>query len=103
MTTPSEYLMCPMPDNDTGSATVGGYLTELLIQLYFDGEGFSGKRPFGNSDWEDDVAKAWVREGILPGEVGDDEWGDEEISYEPSLFLTVLRMVLQDALVHADY
>lgn len=32
-------------------ATVGGYLAKLLITLLREEEGFSGKRPLGNSGW----------------------------------------------------
>lgn len=99
MVTNNAYLSCPMDlDNDSGAQTVGGYLSALLITLYYEGEGFSGKRPFGNSGWEDDVAEAWVRAGLLPGEVSKNRWDEDEVEYEPSTFLTVLRSVLQDAL-----
>jgi len=47
--------------------TIRGYLILLLQTLFMEGEGFSGKRPFGNSCWESDLywplAKADVIEG----------------------------------------
>lgn len=35
--------------------TVRDYLRTLLTTLWEEGEGFSGKRPFGNSGWEFDI------------------------------------------------
>lgn len=99
-----EFLLCPMEPNDSGYATVGGYLTALLATLFWEGEGFSGKRPFGNGGWESDVARAWVRKGLLPGEITHDKWGDEDVEYNDTDFLSTLRNVLKVALfvVEAD-
>ena len=49
-----EILDIPMKENDAGAKTVGEYLIMLLLidQLWCEGEGFSGKRPFGNYGWE---------------------------------------------------
>ena len=49
-----EILDLPMdPDsNDAGASSIRGYLKTLLTTLMAEGEGFSGKRPFGNSGWE---------------------------------------------------
>lgn len=47
-----QVLDLPMLDNEANAATVREYLIALLRQLWSDGGGFSGKRPFGNSDWE---------------------------------------------------
>ncbi|MDF2695260.1 MAG: hypothetical protein K0S65_3643 [Labilithrix sp.] len=43
---------------DTDATTVGEYLAELLITLLTEEEGFSGKRPFGNSGWIADLEEA---------------------------------------------
>lgn len=95
----TDYLTCPMPDNDSGSETVGGYLSALLMTLYREGEGFSGKRPFGNSGWEGEVAEAWVRAGLLPGELTTDCWDEDEIEYDEQLFLLILEFILGQCLV----
>lgn len=42
-------LLIRMPPNGAGAATVGEYLAKLLAELWLHDEGFSGKRPFGNS------------------------------------------------------
>lgn len=67
--TPAQVLACPMVDDDSGvDGTVGDYLIALLAVLWAEDEGFSGKRPFGNSGWQNDVYTA-LRVG---GVVGDD-------------------------------
>ena len=57
--------------------TVRKYLYELLITLWNEKEGFSGKRPFGNSGWEIDLIRALIAGGALPGKL--DEYGDVEV------------------------
>ncbi len=60
---PEDVLALPIPNNDAGADTVKKYLIELLAQLWYEEEGFSGKRPFGNSSWQYEltapVKKAW--------------------------------------------
>jgi hypothetical protein len=61
-----EYVPMPQPidvagmqgalelrfDSDAGdNITIRDYLRILLETLWEEGEGFSGKRPFGNSGW----------------------------------------------------
>jgi len=71
---PRAVLDTPMQENDAGAATVGEYLVALLRQLWSDGSEFSGKRPFGNSGWDNELAEALVRAGLVKGVI-DPEWG----------------------------
>lgn len=48
--------------------TVGNYLAKLFKKVWLEGEEFNGKRPFGNSDWQDDVFSALVENGIVADE-----------------------------------
>jgi hypothetical protein len=64
-----EVFDCPMQENDSGATTIKGYLKALLTQLWAEGEGFSGKRPFGNSGWEYDLYKALLAAGLVEGRV----------------------------------
>ena len=75
----TNVLDCPMDPakNDAGAATVRGYLAALLAELWREGEGFCGKRPFGNSGWEWEVYTALVREELVPGVIDDDGYLDE--------------------------
>lgn len=67
-----EVFDCPMQENDSGATTVKGYLKMLLQHLWAEGEGFSGKRPFGNSGWEYDLYKALVAKGLVEGSLDED-------------------------------
>lgn len=62
-----DILRCPMQPNDAGASTVGEYFANLLSVLWEEGEGFSGKRPFGNSSWEYEVYKALGDHGLIEG------------------------------------
>lgn len=58
--TGAQVAAIPLPPNseaasESGASTVGGYLIALLRQLWQEEEGFSGKRPFGNSGWTWDL------------------------------------------------
>lgn len=47
-----EYAKIPIQENDAGAKTIGEYLKKLLLTLWDEEDGFSGKRPFGNSSWK---------------------------------------------------
>lgn len=74
-------LDCPMQENDSGADTVKGYLKALLFTLWDEEEGFSGKRPFGNSGWQSDVAFALVKGKLIKGRITS-ETEDGETLYE---------------------
>ena len=64
-------------DCDAGdNITVKDYLEALLRTLWNEQEGFSGKRPFGNSCWEYELYRALVEGGVIEGEISED--GDLE-------------------------
>jgi hypothetical protein len=65
-------LDCPMGQNDAEAATVRDYLKALLRELWASGEGFSGKRPFGNSGWEYEVYTALVKADLVEGKLDTD-------------------------------
>lgn len=54
------------------TVTVREYLRRLLSTLWAEGEGFSGKRPFGNSCWEYSLYEAVVRAGKVEGTFDED-------------------------------
>jgi hypothetical protein len=49
------------------SITIRSYLKELLKTLWREGEGFSGKRPFGNSGWQYEIYAALIKNGFIDG------------------------------------
>lgn len=65
--TARKVLDAPMQDNDAGAATIRDYLVELLAAVWSEGEGFSGKRPFGNSGWDHELIVPLVRAGLVDG------------------------------------
>ena len=73
-----DVLDIPLGDNDADAATVRGYFKAQLRMLWRKGEGFSGKRPFGNSGWEYDLDAALIQAGRVPGKLDGDGGGDVE-------------------------
>lgn len=63
-------------DNDSGAPTVRGYLLALLAGLWRDEQGFSGKRPFGNSGWQYDIYTPMVAAGLVAGTLDQDGYLD---------------------------
>lgn len=63
--------------------TIRDYLKKQLYTLWIEQEQFSGKRPFGDSDWEYDVYSALVIAGIVRGKY-DDEMGLEDVDEDSS-------------------
>lgn len=58
--------------SDIGETTIREYLHALLRTLWAEGEGFSGKRPFGNSGWDYDLYKPLVERGYVDGKLDED-------------------------------
>lgn len=72
-----EILELPMQPNDADAATIKGYLVALLRELWDKEDGFSGKRPFGNSGWPRDLIQPLVRAGLVAGTFDGDGYLDE--------------------------
>lgn len=62
-----------MSCTDIGPCTIRHYLTTLLQTVWKEKEGFSGERPFGNSDWhwQECIHEALVKEELIDGELDD--------------------------------
>lgn len=73
-------LDLPMQANDADAATVRDYMKALLLTLLAEGEGFSGKRPFGNSGWDWDMHIPLVKAGLVRGTIDDDGYIEEHDS-----------------------
>lgn len=71
---------------DLGDMTPRRYFGELLITLWDNGESFSGKRPFGNSGWESDLAIPAILSKAIAGEV-EDGWAEDYDSDEYDLLV----------------
>jgi hypothetical protein len=61
-------------DSDAGDdLTVREYLRTLLTTLWEEEEGFSGKRPFGNSGWKYELYRPLIAAGLIEGGTLDSE------------------------------
>lgn len=88
-----ETLEIPMNENEAGAKTIGEYLKMLLLKLWEEGESFSGKRPFGNSDWEYDLYYALARAGAVMADVDKD--GDV-LSYDMAKANALIFQAIED-------
>lgn len=70
--TATEILALPMQLNDAGATTIKSYLRALLHELWTQEEGFSGKRPFGNSGWTHDLMVPLVKAKVIEGKLDTD-------------------------------
>lgn len=75
--TPQQVLDLALPENDSGASTVRGYLVALLAELWREEEGFSGKRPFGNSSWQYDIYVPMVTAGMISGRLDEHGYAEE--------------------------
>ena len=71
-------LSCPMDENDANAKTIKEYLFILLYKLWKEDEGFSGKRPFGNSGWSFELYQPLIKNNIVDyGTLDEDGYVDE--------------------------
>lgn len=91
--TARQVLDLALPDNDAGAATIRDYLTRLLAEVWREEQGFSGKRPFGNSGWQYEVYVPMIRAGLVAGSIT--EWDEAGDDFEPrdadQLILAAIR------------
>lgn len=67
-----DILMLPMERNDANAKTIGEFIALLGAKLFEEEEAFSGKRPFGNSDWITDAYIPLIKAGLIDGEIDED-------------------------------
>ncbi len=56
---------------EIGKMTIRAYFKELLQTLWKEESIFSGKRPFGNGGWQNDMYGFFLRKGLISGELDD--------------------------------
>lgn len=76
-TVEGDYLDVEFYDNTSldQTVTVREFFHAFLAELWRDPEGFSGKRPFGNSCWYFPLIYALIEAGAIKGSVTRDEDG----------------------------
>jgi len=62
-----------MEQNDAKAETIREYLKKLLIKLWLEEDGFSAKRPFGNSCWKHDIYRTLVLNNVILGTVEEED------------------------------
>lgn len=60
---------------DSDTTTFRELFHDLLFSVLAQGEGFSGKRPYGNSSWQCNLDHALVDMGAVKGKIIRDEYG----------------------------
>lgn len=71
----TDILDLQMQENDAEAPTIRAYLARLAREMWVEGEGADGKRPFGNSGWHQEVLDV-----LYAGELIDnDDAGDRLI------------------------
>lgn len=80
--------------------TVREFFFELLKTLWIEQEGFSGKRPFGNSGWDGNLIVCLIKNKLVSGEIdlvhGElDEDGYLEIYDSAEVDEFVINMILK--------
>lgn len=88
-----DILKIKMQENDAGADTIGEYLALLLSGVIIEAEGFSGKRPFGNSGWYRELVEPLVRAGVVNGEVVE-EWGVDGYDYK-EIYAVLTKSVME--------
>ncbi len=80
--TGEQILDLPMGPNDATAATIRDYLASLAWRVWDEGDGFNGKKPFGNGGWRNDVIAALIQGGAVKGRmVPSEDEGDESDGY----------------------
>lgn len=73
--------------------TLRQYLYDLMSTLWCEQDGFSGKRPFGNSGWDYEIYLPLVEAGLVKGEIDEDGYITKLDDVEANEF--VLTKILQ--------
>jgi len=71
-----------------GDVSLREFFSTLLVKLWEDPCGFSGKRPWGNSDWDEPVYAALIKAGIITGEFDSDGYIEDCDYYTGSEFIS---------------
>lgn len=83
--TNKEILELKFESTDLGKEiSIKDFFKELLTTLFKEGECFSGKRPFGNSEWDYDLCVCFAKNGIINGrnQIEPDYPEDEDWDYD---------------------
>lgn len=78
----------------SGGRRVRDYLVDLLAALWAEGDGFSAKRPLGDSGWQWDIYDVLFRAGFIPGKVdADGELVDVDVAAADELVAAAIEFL----------
>ena len=80
----------PMDHKDSGAKNIGDFLRILLLTLWREGAGFSGKRPWGNSCWEYELYAPLIRYGAIKGKLDEEGYVSEVDTKEADALIELL-------------
>jgi hypothetical protein len=90
----NEILELPVRRNDLDEdITIRQYFYDLISTLWTELEGFSGKRPFGNSGWDYEVYQTLIKYELISGSLDEDGFVKDINDDEANDF--VLTKILQ--------
>jgi len=75
-----QVLDLRLPGNDADADTVRDYLIALLLEVWDQEQGFSGKRPFGNSGWQYEIYVPIIRAGLVAGTLDEYDSPNDDFS-----------------------
>lgn len=84
-----EILELKFESTDLGKEiSIKDFFKELLTTLFIEGEGFSGKRPFGNSGWDWDLKICLAKNEVIKGEYDSkyDDWDFDSQEADKKIF-----------------
>ena len=82
-------------DSDAGdNLTIRDYLMALLEMLWHEKEGFSGKRPFGNSGWEYELVSPLIKHGYIHGDFDEDGYVNTYDEKESNAYVRKLILAM---------
>jgi len=67
--------------------TIRQFFFELMKIFWYDPEGFSGKRPFGNSGWDSDLIICLVKNKLIKGKLDEDGYLEDYSNKECDQFV----------------
>lgn len=79
--------------------TIRDYLRTLLLTLWREKEGFSGKRPFGDSGWEREIYAPLIRHKVIDGRLDENGYVDYINETEADEFVWQLIEHIFDSVV----
>lgn len=87
-------LNARIKEEDSGAESLKDFFKKMLQAVFDEDEGFSGKRPFGNSGWQYGLAIELVRAGVLDGTFTEED-GFPEAKFDWAEYNRVIKLAIE--------